>query len=155
MSAIHKISEDLFEDTFSLLALHSSLEDYALVYAVNESLKAGFKRSKKDLEIKQSISFPIFEWRDNVNDSYWTLISNNSLKEEMYTTEKDLFIDVPSFKQHYLLPEYREVDYFLKIEQDDLDGTHEILKKLLAMPKILTAYKIDVQKLKSKSNLIF
>jgi len=154
MAAIHKISEDLFEDSFSLIALHSSLEDYALVYAVNENFKANFVRHKKDLEIKQSISFPIFEWRDDVNDRYWTLIANNSVKE-MYTAGEDLFVDEPSYTKQYLLPEYKEVDFFMKIEQDNLDGTYEIVKKLLAMPKILTAYKIDIEKLKSKNNLIF
>jgi len=154
MAAIHKISEDLFEDSFSLIALHSSLDDYALVYAINESLKANFKRHKKDLEIKQSISFPIFEWKDDINDSYWSLIANNSIKV-MYAAGEDLFVDEPSFAKHYLIPEFKEVDFFMKIEQDDLDGTYEIVKKLLAMPKILTAYKIDIEKLKSKNNLIF
>ena len=154
MAAIHKISEDLFEDSFSLIAVHSSLEDYALVYAINEGLKANFKRSRTDLEIKQSISFSIFEWRDDVNDSLWTLISGNSIKN-LVAAGRDLFVDEPSFTKRYFLPEYKEVDFFLKIEQDDLDGTHKIVKLLLAMPKILTAYKIDVDKLKSKNNLIF
>ncbi len=154
MAAIHKINEDFFEDSFSLIALHSSMEDYALGYAINKNLKTNFRRTKTDLEIKQSVSFSIFEWRDEVNDSHWALIANNSIKE-VYTAGRDLFVDEPSFAKHNLLPEYKEVDFFIKIEQDYLDGTHLIVKQLLAMPEILTAYKIDVENLKSKNNLIF
>lgn len=154
MAAIHKISEDLFEDTFSLIALHSTLEDFALVYAINKSLKTKFRRLRTDFELKQSVCFSIFEWKDGSNDSHWTLIANESVKK-VYAAGKDLFADEPTYAKNYLLPEYKEVDFFLKIEQDDLDSTHEIVKRLLSMPRILTAYKIDVEKLKSRNNLIF
>ncbi|MFH6603221.1 IPExxxVDY family protein [Maribacter algicola] len=154
MAAIHKIGEDFFEDSFSLIALHTSLEDYALGYALNKSLKVNFRRTRKDFEIKPSVSFHIFEWRDEVNDSHWSLIANNSVKL-VYTSGRDLFGDEPTFAKNYLLPEYKEVDFFIKIEQDYLDGTHLIVKQLLGMPEILTAYRIDVENLKSKNNLIF
>ncbi len=154
MAAIHKISEDFYEETFTLIALHSSIEDYMLVYALNSCLKTKLKRSVNDLEISQSGSFPIFDWRDEVNDRYFTLISNNDVKEEELSIG-NLFQDQPSFTKYHLVPEYRDVDYFLKIELDEIDVEEEILKSVLAIPKIITAYIVDASKLKSKNNLIF
>ncbi|MCK0147961.1 IPExxxVDY family protein [Arenibacter sp. F26102] len=154
MAAIHKISEDFYEETFTLIALHSSIEDYMLVYALNSCLKTKLKRSVNDLEISQSGSFPIFDWRDEVNDRYFTLISNNDVKEEELSIG-NLFQDQPSFTKYHLVPEYRDVDYFLKIELDEIDVEEEILKSVLAIPKIITAYIVDACKLKSKNNLIF
>ncbi|WP_273568447.1 IPExxxVDY family protein [Maribacter halichondriae] len=154
MAAIHRITEDLYEDSFAIIAVHSSLEDHALVYALNQNLKTKFKRCSKDLELSPFTTFPIFEWNDTINDSYWTLITNGSIKK-LHIAGEDLFVDEPSFSKHYVLPEYKEVDYLLKIEQDELDHIHKIVKKLLEMPKVLTAYRIDTEKLKSKNHLIF
>ncbi len=154
MAAIHRITEDLYEDSFAIIAVHSSLEDHALVYALNQGLKARFSRCSRDMELSPFSTFPIFEWRDAVNDSYWTLITNGSIKK-MHVAGEDLFVDEPSYSRHYVLPEYKEVDYLLKIEQDELDHIHKIVKKLLEMPKVLTAYRIHVEKLKSKNHLIF
>ncbi|MCM4171145.1 IPExxxVDY family protein [Arenibacter sp. TNZ] len=154
MAAIHKISEDFYEETFTLIALHSSIEDFMLVYTLNSCLKTKLKRSVNDLEISQSGSFPIFDWRDEVNDRYFTLVNNNVVKEEKLSIG-NLFQDQPSFTKYHLVPEYRDVDYFLKIEHDEIDVEEEILKSVLAIPKIITAYVVDASKLKSKNNLIF
>ncbi len=80
-AAVHKITADFYEDSYALIALHSSMEDYAMVYALNLFLKSNFKRSSEDLDISEHISFPIFEWKDDANDRFWTLITNNSLQE--------------------------------------------------------------------------
>ena len=154
MMAIHKITDDFYEDSFTLLALHSSMEDYALVYALNLCLKSNFKRSSKDLDISEYVSFPIFEWKDNSNDSYWTLITNTSLQEEN-TARADLFMNEPLFTKHQLLPEHKDADYLLKIEHDDDSIEEQTVKQLLTIPKIITAYALDVNHLKSKNNLIF
>jgi hypothetical protein len=154
MMAIHKITDDFYEDSFTLVALHSSLEDFAIVYALNLCLKSNFKRAIQDLELSKDISFPIFEWRDEHNDNYWTLIANNSTQEESLV-RNDLFANEPSFTKHNLVPEYRDADYFLKIEHDDNSLEEQVVKQLQATPKIITAYILEVEQLKSKNNLIF
>jgi hypothetical protein len=154
MMAIHKITDDFYEDSFALLALHSSMEDYSMVYALNLCLKSNFKRSAKDLDISEHISFPIFEWKDDSNDSYWTLITNTSLQEENLV-RTDLFVNEPSYTKHQLLTEHKDVDYLLKIEHDDDNLVEQTVKQLLTIPKIITAYILEVEHLKSKSNLIF
>ena len=154
MAAIHKISEDFFEDSYALIALHSSLEDFALVYALNIGLKSKLRRSKYDLDISKSISFPIFEWKDIVHDANWTLITNYSIKEENLVRE-GLFGNEPSYRTHYLVPERKDVDYFLKIEMDEIGTCEAIVKGILKIPKVITAYTVDNKKLKSRNNLIF
>jgi len=154
MMAIHKIIDDFYEDSFTLLALHSSMEDYAIVYALNSCLKSNFKRLAKDLDLTEHISFPIFEWRDQQNDSYWTLIANNSSQEESLIGN-DLFANEPSYTKHHLVPEYKDADYLLKIEHDDDDLEEVLIKQLQTIPKIITAYILEVDTLKSKNNLIF
>ncbi|WP_394748262.1 IPExxxVDY family protein [Spongiimicrobium salis] len=154
MTAIHRISDDFYEDSFALIAIHSSLEDYAIAYALNERLKSKLRRSRNDLDISENRSFPIFEWKDVVNDAYWTLIINNSIKKA-HTDEVSLFKEELSYTRHHLVPEYKEVDYFLKIERDELDFGQDIVKLILTIPQVITAYMVESNKLKSKNNLIF
>ncbi|MUH37721.1 IPExxxVDY family protein [Zobellia amurskyensis] len=154
MVAVHKITNDFYEDSFDLVALHSSLEDYAIAYALNLHLKSNFKRSHKDLDLTGHITVPIFEWKDDINDRYWTLFTNNGLVEDTMT-RKGLFKDEPSFTTFHMVPEHRDVDYFLKIEQDGFINMENLVKTLQNIPKIITAYAIETDKLKSKNNLIF
>ncbi len=154
MATMHRILDDLYEETYSLFAIHSSLDDYAVVYALNQHLKTRFKRLQTDLDMVRGISFPIFEWKDEINDSYWTLISNHSLKEEKGGTY-DLFRNEPALTTHYLIPERRDVDYFLKIEGEPNVGYDTLMKAMSGIHKIIAAYAIDADKLKSKKNLIF
>ena len=154
MAAVHKITEDFYEDSFTLIALHSSLEDYAMGYAINICVKSTLKRSAKDFEISERISFPFFDWQDDQNDRYWMLITNKSTVKDNLVRE-DLFQNEPSYTKHHLVPEYKDVDYFLKIEHDDDLNDAELIRTLLTIPKMVTAYTVDNDKLKSKNNLIF
>ncbi len=154
MAAVHKITDDLFEDSYTLVALHSSMEDHAMVYGINLCLKSSLKRLSEDLDLTRHISFPIFEWKDNITDSYWTLFVNNVIQEENLV-RTDLFKNEPSYMTHCLVPEYKDADYLLKIEHDDDNVEEEIVKTLLTIPKVITAYILDTDKLKSKNNLIF
>lgn len=154
MMAIHKITDDFIEEPFTLIALHSSMEDYAMVYALNRCLKSNFKRASKDLDLSEQISFPFFEWWDEQNDSYWTLIANNSIQEERLRGS-DLFANEPSYTRYNLVPEYKDADYLLKIEHDDNDLEERTVKQLQSVGKIITAYILEVDNLKSKNNLIF
>ncbi len=51
MATTHRILDDFYEESFSLIAIHCSLEDYALVYALNRYLKTQFRRLRTDLDI--------------------------------------------------------------------------------------------------------
>lgn len=150
----YKISEDLCIEDFVLIALHSSLVDHALVYTLNQHLKIKLRRTTSDLDITGSSSFPVFEWKDQINDRCWNLITNNNITEENFKRQ-DLFQNEISLTVHHLIPEHKEVDFFLKIEQEDECLEDEVISTLINIPSIVTAYKVNTERLKSKHNLIF
>jgi hypothetical protein len=153
MITLHKFSDDFCEENYVLIALHSDLEDYSLAYALNRALKISLKRAKEDLDISNKTSFPIYEWKDKLNERYWTLIVNSSTKEE-YLKFNDLFSNEASSTVYHLIPEYKDVDYLLKIEQEEEEIDGRMLDSILEIPEIITAYPIETNKLKSKQNLI-
>jgi hypothetical protein len=154
MAAVYKINEDFYDDSFLLIAIHSALEDYAIVYHLNQALKAKFKRCNNDFDLSEKSSFPWFDWVDQFHDRYWVLIANHSTKQELLVNN-DLFHNEITYNRPRLVPEYKEVDYFLKIEEKEGLESDVIVKILTKMPKVITAYAVGTDKLKSKKNLIF
>lgn len=155
MSAVIKIKDEFFDDSFILVALHSTLEDYAIAYGLNRALKAKFKRNREDFDLSDNRSFPYYDWEDELNYRYWVLVSNHSSKKEL-VANNDLFQYETTYSTPRLIPELKEVDYFLKIEdEDDTMDDDDIIKTLLGIPKIMAAYQVEVNKLKSRNNLIF
>lgn len=154
MAAVYKLNEDFYDDSFALIAIHTSLEDYAFVYSVNQVLQTRFERSKCDFELSQNSIFPWFEWTDRLRDKYWVLIANLSSKK-VKQVNQDLFHNETTFSISRLIPEHKDVDYFLKVEDDDSAAIEKTVKTLMNMPKVITAYALETNKLKSKNNLIF
>lgn len=147
------IWEDLLEDTsFALFAIHSQQDDYSLAYALNRTCKIRLRRTARDLELDKQIFFPLFHWKDEANQREWTLVGNRGMGTSK-GEQQGLFPDEPAQRRHYLVPEKREVDYFLKLDVEDPDL--ELLSRLLSVEKIITAYRLEASELKSKHNLIF
>jgi hypothetical protein len=154
MAGVYKINDDFYDESFILIALHTTLDDYALVYGLNQSLKAKFVRARKDFNLAENKSFPIFEWDDEFHDMYWVLVANHSSEQELIPNN-DLFQNETTFTKPRLIPEYKDVDYLLKIETEKEFDTSSLIKKILMLPRVMAAYEISTEKLKSKNNLIF
>ena len=144
------------EDDYLLIGIHSTEEDYRLAYLLNKHLKTKLVRYKHHLDFKNSTAeFPLFEYKDEcnfinyylINNKYSTLVNNTNntgLFEGSYSTILNL------------IPEKKNVDFFLKIEgcnQQDL--TVSLVNKLNKINQVITSYAIDTNTLKSKNNLIF
>ncbi len=157
--AIHRLSIDDFdEDEYSLIAIHTSLEDYHLAYHINRNLSIQLQKCKPDIQVSTrdgDAMFSRFTFEDADRGDFWNLFQN---KTEITATKMDghtLFeqpADVTSTVR--FLPEFKRVDYFLKVEnqQPQLD---DILVSLKKINKVSTVYPVDVQQIKSKNNLIF
>lgn len=152
MGATLKIYEDFYEDSFTLLGIHTTLEDHALVYELNRYLDLRLKRSRTNLDITEEISYPLFEWKDELHHRNWTLLVN-SCKTAQQSVLNDLFPNELSYTMHHLVPEHKDMDYLLKIDEEEM-GT-DILKDILEIPQVITSYDINTDTLKSKQNLIF
>ncbi|MEJ2584658.1 MAG: IPExxxVDY family protein [Robiginitalea sp.] len=153
MGVLEDFWEDLLDETtFSLFAIHSNLEDYALAYALNESCDLRLKRTEKDLELEKLGLFVIFHWKDQENYREWTLFRNPGMEAKTGPSE-GLFSHEPAMNRPYLIPERKEVDFFLKLEGEEKGLP--ILPEILSVPKVITAYRLETAKLKSKYNLIY
>ncbi|EAR16738.1 MULTISPECIES: IPExxxVDY family protein [Robiginitalea] len=153
MGATLNIWEDLLQDTtFGLFAIHSQLEDYALAYALNQACSIKLRRLREDLELDRQVNFPLFQYKDEANQREWTLVRNSGISTGAGPAA-GLFPDEPSHRRHYLIPEKKEVDYFLKLDGED--GEQKLVARLLSVEKIITAYRLEASELKSKQNLIF
>ncbi len=157
--AVHKLLlEDCKEETYKLIAVHCRLEAYRLAYVLNRDLKIKLKRERKDLEIaKLKTSYPLFEWRNNNNDVVWNLISNTSKSKDIKANNSGLlFQDETEEKINYLISNFKNVDYFIKISNENTKINEvPILKTLNNLPQIITSYGINSNKIKLKDYLIF
>ena len=150
----HRILEDYSEDQFCLFAIHSNVEDHAMAFALNQALKLKLKRSQSDYDLNHLISFPCFEWQDEIQDLSWHLLCNTSITRESQLLG-DLFPNELTENRHYLIPEFKDADFILRTELGMQEEAGMISNKILAIPHVITAYEIDTETLKSKENLIF
>lgn len=153
--AVYKLIEDFYEHSYTLIAIHCSLEDYKMAYFLNSFINTKFARLSFNLKLSNSISFSIYEWMDKVNETTWNLISNISGIDTEEATGI-LFKKDKSMITNYFIPEHKKVDFFLKIDNENIfDASNMIVKKINEIPQVITAYVVNPDQLKSKNNLIF
>lgn len=148
--AVYKLDFDEFiDDEFELLGIHTTLESYHLAYFINSVFNVQLKRTEVLLE------FDFYEFNDHKNQAVWNLISNRGSQEKdsKKVLQESLFL--PEEKEIiYLLPEYKKVDYLVKIEQNTC-AIENMIENIKTIPQIITTFAIDTSNLKSKNNLIF
>lgn len=156
--AVYKILDNFFEPTFAVIAIHSYLEDYRLAYLLNLNLRSKLNRLPFNIDFKDKTSFSLYEWEDKDNDAVWNLISNksNANNQMAETVSENLFNLKDTPVMRFLIPERNKVDYFLKIDNgSEIIGIDKTLVHINQIEQISTAYKLDIESLKSRNNLIF
>jgi len=161
--AVHKLDfEDFEEIDYSLIAIHTSLEDYRLAFFINQKLHLNLKRSIKEIQItvkEGETHFSRFHYYEKEKDISWDLVQNkNEVIQQKKEENQSLFsnIDIEVATKVYMLPEFKKVEYFLKIQNcDDNLDIQKIVNTLNTIENIATIYIIDTNKIKSKNNLIF
>ncbi|WNH14125.1 IPExxxVDY family protein [Thalassobellus suaedae] len=159
--AVHKlVLDDVFDEVLcTLIAIHCSLEDYRLAYLLNKHLGITLIRKPSDLDYdKGKSTYSIFDWEDDKQLITWSFVSNVCKTESFQQINyESLFENQEKItKTTHLIPEYKRVNYFLKIDNEfNLSKEKYIVNSILRIPQIATAYSIDSSQLKSKDNLIF
>ncbi|WDF55982.1 IPExxxVDY family protein [Mucilaginibacter sp. KACC 22063] len=126
---------------FVLIAVTSSLKDYRICYYINKQLRFNFVR-QPDLEV--DIHHNDDPARFSVFNHYWE------------ASETDFYFIANKGSDGLLIPEMREVDYFLMIKNYiDPQDLEDIISMLNKIPDIVAAVKIDPKKIKSRENLLF
>ncbi|MGB0891798.1 MAG: IPExxxVDY family protein [Flavobacteriaceae bacterium] len=148
--------EDFSDNNYTLIGIHSTLEDYKLAYVLNSTLNTKFKKANFSLDFENknnNASFSIYEFENKKQYTNWFLISN-TYKDLSRPVASGLFIE--SEITTYLIPELKKVDFFLKLEGDfEYDFILKTIEKINQTKQIITSYKIDANTLKSKDFLIF
>ena len=157
--AISKLNlEDFCNEVFSLFAIHTDLDDYRLAYFLNKHLGINLFRKTFDLDFVNSKgSFSVFEYIDQTNFLKWSLISNiYNYNFSTKASNDDLFVESNNLVQKVnLLTEYKNVNYLLKIENNESQvDLEDIAKEIKSISQVITLYDIN-KDLKNKENLIF
>ena len=154
---VHALEMDEFcEDEYSLIGIHSTLEDYKLAYLLNKNLNTRFYKAQQDLEFvieEKKASFSIYNYENIEYDYDWFLIAN-SYRRENQTASNQLLLTLET--KTYLIPEKKKVDFFLKIcGESEYEFVMKTVNKIKSIDNVITAYSIDKNTLKSKDFLIF
>lgn len=126
---------------FVLIAVTSSLKDYRICYLINKHLNFNFTRADDHtidlLADGEPVYFSFYEYFPDLDGAEFYFVTNKG-------------------SEGLLVPEMREVDYFMiiknYIENEEVD---QLVTSLNRIPEIVAAVKIDPKKIKSRENLLF
>ncbi len=131
-------AEDPFD--FILVGIACQHKDYRLCHELNKVLEIELARDA-DYEIfngkrMEKLTFSFYRYKNEEDDRYF-LISNKG-------------------KPGVLIPEQKQIDYFLMIKENvKRINEAELLNKLKNVQVILGIFKFDPKQLKSRDNLLF
>ena len=159
----HKlVLENDFQEEFSLIAIHCSEQPYKMGYMINKQVSLRLARKKLDVDFSNNgldIAFPIFEYEDESNYFVYNLVANkNKSLSAKFLSSGGLFSELATEKtiNNFLLEEFKNVDYFLKVHSDyEKIPTRNLITSINQIEQVISAYRIESDRIKSKNNLIF
>ena len=146
------ILDEIDENEFSLIAIHSSCEAYFMAFLLNLKCNCRFIRSiKRKGAAQKDFPFEDYEWIDLVNGIEIRLFSNRILIFQNEIQKGISLFDVPETKELYLVQDLKEVDYIVKI--DSGIEANMMIKKIESIDQISYLYLIDQRRLSIDPNL--
>lgn len=157
-----KLTDWELEDTYVLLAIHSTVESYRLAYLLNKYLNMQFVRTAYDHDIilTDAIAhYPVYKFEDHMqslslylvpNKYNGTLRTTNTVVGLFSEQEQDVTVKT------VLIKEFKDVDYLLKIEVDDTEyDVAGMVKSFQGISQIISVYPVDAHIIKQPDYLIF
>lgn len=162
MANLKLVLDEEMDEPYTLVAIHCSEEEYKLAYLLNAQLGTRFKRRSSDLDFSEDgfvVTYPIYDFEDIQKYNSFQLVANRCRFENIALNSPiGLFANGVSekAKTHYLLPEFKKVDYILKIYSDfEAIPLRQIISEINEIKQVISAYTIEMNDIKSKNNLIF
>lgn len=154
--AVYKLQLEEFNTAeYELIAIHTTIEISKLAYVLNQKLNTRFKYINPidKTERTQKGCFELYSFEDIEKEIFWNLIENKTIIKNG-NNFNSIFNQVDQIM--YLIPEYKKVDFILKIDGDqDFFDINKILETISNIKPISTSYKMEKNKIKKISNLIF
>ncbi len=154
--------EDDFD--FVLIGISSHEKEYRICWALNNKFDFEFKKTDS-LEIKGKKQetpsfFSLFKYENPEEFIEYFVIANlsesKSVEAKNYTLFKEDNKESQSSENEFLIPEYKQMNYFFVIKGEINSAmVEETIKRIKEIDMIQTAVNIDIEQLKSKQNLIF
>ena len=145
--------DDFNEDNYTLIGIHTALEDFKLAYLLNKNLDTHFSKANYSLDFESNASFSVY---NDINEEYGFelyLISNSYTEERINASDT---IVLATETKTYLIPEKKKVDYFIKIVGEPTQETiYKTVDKIKQINQVVTSYTVETNSLKSKQFLIF
>ena len=167
MAIVHKLFSDDEEKKayekidYQLIAIHSTLEDYRLAYYINQNLPINLEKGNCNIQIsnkKGETQFTRFVFEDS-KDIAWNLVQNqNDAFVPSQQSNQGLFAESSNkfSTKIYLIPEFKKVDFFFKIGNGEVKiDVSKITNCIKKIDRVSAVYTVEVEKIKSKNNLIF
>ncbi len=141
MSFTLEISYDF---DFELIGIVSSERSFKLAWLLNNSLHLNLARiSDFDLEFSNGINLSFANFIHRTEHNSYQLLKNKALEYE----------EIP---KPFLLPELKEFDYLLRIDNMTKGINIESIKEILtSLSQIQLCQIIDLENVKEKENLIY
>ncbi len=139
-----KKSRLLIEHTydFELLGLVSPVKDYKMAWLINRDLQLGLRKEVDlELEFVTSPNLKISQYFLSLPHGFVQLLKNRALNSTNQVS--------------YLVPELKSMDYFLLVQDETFQiSIDTFVQELSKNQFIQNVMKLDIEKLKSKENLL-
>ena len=128
-----------FSSEYTLIGISCHLKDYRLTFFLNKQLNIKLRRIDDFTQVnpdKEELSYSVYFYHCPDTKNNFCLITNHHSEGK-------------------LIPALRSIDYFLLIE-NELPGERkkELISKVKTIPNLLTAYEIELSKVKNINQLL-
>lgn len=141
MMKVTKLTLD-FDYDYQIIGISCHYKDYRLCHFLNKTLQLHLVKKPDH----------IIQTKEQTETSTFSFYNQNNQQELKY-----YFIANRNENGGFLIPEYRQADYLFIIEnlEEYLIDPPDYLKQIKSIQGVLTAFNIEYNQLKNKSNLIF
>ncbi len=155
--AVHRLQLEEEDDEFALFAIHCGEAPFKMAFLMNQTLKWQLKREREDILVNKAgkqQQYPKYRFVSKLDQIDHLLLSNKDVPQEDSTTGQSLglfdSLNGPSFSVTYLMPEFKKVDYLLKIESALNEGElKSMVAQIKSIKEVVSTYVIPHQKIKN------
>ena len=128
---------------YSLICIHTTLEDYRLAFFINQSLNIKLERKDEDLDFENNKEhFSLYEYTEHSKFLTFNLVANKYTLVEFVKPKSDiLFYNtlLREAKISFLINDKKQVDFFLKITGDmSLQQINCIVERLNTIQQVIS-----------------